>query len=136
MIVPSRLPPSLIRLSWARPWVMATRFSARLSAHRTALPDRHAAQATTIASRSMPIFAPNPPPTSGTITRIASDGMPRDSARVLRQRWAFWLLCHTVSLVPSKTAAVARPSMGTQATRWFTISRSTTTSASSKTVSS
>ena len=41
---------------------------------------------------------------------------------------AFCVLTQTVSLPSTQLAAVARPSIGTGATRWFTISRSTTTS--------
>ena len=62
---PSRLPPILMRCSWARPCVIATRFSLRVSAQHSARPVFLAAQARVIVSRSMPILAPNPPPTSG-----------------------------------------------------------------------
>ena len=49
--------------------------------------------------------------------------------------WAFWVLTHTVSLPSTHMAAAARPSMGTGATRWFTMSRETTTSQPSNAVS-
>ena len=81
-----------------------------------------------IASRSMPTFAPKPPPTSGTITRIWSGAMPRAPHRMRRHSCAFCELCQTVSLPFSKVAAVARPSIGMQASRWLTMSCSTTTS--------
>src|ERR1700722_8149795 len=73
---PSRSPPILMWCSCARPWVIAIRFSLRVSTQRTGLPVCLAAQATTICSRSTPILAPNPPPTSGATTRIASAGSP------------------------------------------------------------
>ncbi len=107
---------------------MPTRFSLRVSTQRSARPVFLAAQATTIASRSMPTLAPNPPPTSGTTTRIWSGAMPRAPHRIRRHSCAFWELCQTVSLPPAKAAAVARPSIGMQATRWLTMSCSTTTS--------
>ena len=49
---------------------------------------------------------------------------------------AFCELTQTVSLPFSKEAAAARPSIGRQATRWLTKSRSTTTSQASNGVSS
>ena len=53
-----------------------------------------------------------------------------------RHSWAFCELCQTVSLPPEKVAAVARPSIGRQATRWLTMSCSTTTSQASNGASS
>src|SRR6266700_2268330 len=73
---PSRSPPILMWCTWARPWVMPIRFSLRVSAQRTGRPVCLAAQAMMICSLSTPIFAPNPPPTSGATTRIASGGSP------------------------------------------------------------
>ena len=133
---PSRLPPILMRWSWLRPWLIATRFSLRVSAQRSARPVFLAAQAMVIVSRSMPILAPNPPPTSGTTTRIWSGSMPRAPARMNRVTCAFCELAQTVSLPFSYSAAVARPSIGMQATRWLTKSCSTTTSQASNGASS
>ena len=84
--------------SWARPWVMPTRFSLRVSVQRSARPVFLAAQTTMSASRSMPTLAPNPPPTSGTTTRIWSGAMPRAPQMIRRHSCAFWELCQTVSL--------------------------------------
>ena len=133
---PSRLPPIFMCCSWARPCVIATRFSLRVSAQRSARPVFLAAQAMVIVSRSIPILAPNPPPTSGTTTRIWSGAMPRAPARMNRLICAFCELAQTVSLPFSYEAAVARPSIGRQATRWLTMSCSTTTSHASNGVSS
>ena len=115
---------------------MPTRFSLRVSVQRSARPVFLAAQATMIASRSMPTLAPKPPPTSGTITRIWSGVMPRAPHRIRRHSCAFCELCQTVSLPFSKVAAVARPSIGMQASRWLTMSCSTTTSQAPNGVSS
>ena len=115
---------------------MPTRFSLRVSVQRSARPVFLAAQTTMSASRSMPIFAPKPPPTSGTTTRIWSGVMPRTPHKMRRHTCAFCELCQTVSLPFSKVAAVARPSIGRQASRWLTMSCSTTTSQASNGVSS
>ncbi len=95
---PSRPPPILMCCSWARPCDIATMFSLRVSAQRSARPVFLAAQAMVIVSRSMPILAPNPPPTSGTTTRIWSGAMPRAPARISRLTCAFCELTQTVSL--------------------------------------
>jgi hypothetical protein len=130
-----RVPPILIRCRCARPWVIATRFSRRVSAHRTGLPTRVAAQATAIVSRSAPILAPNPPPTSGAITRIAARSRPSRLASLERVICAFCVLAHTVSRPPAQVAAAPRPSIGTGATRGFTIVASTTASQPSNSAS-
>ena len=132
---PSRSPPILMWCSWARPCVIAIRFSLRVSTQRTGLPVCLAAQATMICSRSTPILAPNPPPTSGATTRIASGGSPM-AVKISRDSWAFWVDVQTVSFPFLNTAAVARPSMGRAATRWLTTSPSTMTSHPSKIESS
>ena len=69
---------------WARPCVIPTRFSLRVSTHRSARPVCLAAQATRIASRSIPTLAPNPPPTSGATTRMASGSRPKAPAMMKR----------------------------------------------------
>ena len=132
---PSRSPPILMWCTWARPWVMPSRFSLRVSTQRTGLPVCLAAQAMRICSRSTPIFAPNPPPTSGATTRIASGGSPM-AVKISRDSWAFWVDVQTVSFPSLNTAAVARPSIGRAATRWLTTSPSTMTSHPSKIESS
>ena len=88
---PSPVPPILMWCRCARPWVMAVRFSLRDSTQRTGRPVCLAAHATTIGSRSTPIFAPKPPPTSGATTRIASGGSPI-AVRISRESCAFCVL--------------------------------------------
>ena len=119
-IRPSLVPPIVTDCRWARPCVIPTRFSLRVSVQRTARPVRLAAQATAITSRSMPTLAPNPPPTSGVITRIAArvqaqhpgQDEPGD-LRVLRAHPDGQL-----AVRPAR-AATARPSIGTGASRWL-----------------
>ncbi len=55
---------------------MASMFSLRVSAQRSARPVCLAAQATMSTSLSTPIFAPNPPPTSGATTRMFAGSRP------------------------------------------------------------
>jgi hypothetical protein len=55
---------------WARPWVIPTRFSFRVSVQRAGRPSRRATQHTTACSGSAPNLAPNAPPTSGVMIRI------------------------------------------------------------------
>ena len=51
---------------------MPSRFSYRVSDHRAGRPSCLATQAVSTDSLSAPNFAPNPPPTSGVITRTSS----------------------------------------------------------------
>ena len=115
---------------------MPTRFSLRDSIQRTACPVCLAAQATAMASLSTATLAPNPPPTSGVITRTVAGSSPRVPAMAPRASCAFWVLDQIVSRSPVQAAAIARGSSGTGASRWFTIVRSSTTSQPSKLASS
>ncbi len=126
----------MIDCRWARPCVIPTRFSLRVSVQRTGRPVRRAAQATASTSRSTPTLAPNPPPTSGVTTRIAPGSRPSTPARMNRLICAFCVLTHTVSLPSAQLAATARPSIGTGASRWLTMSWRTTTSQPSNALSS
>ena len=67
---PSKAARTRYRCSW--PWNAAVRFSCRSSAQRTGRRSRSAAAATATSSRPTTHFRPNPPPTSGAITLIAS----------------------------------------------------------------
>ncbi len=114
--------------TWSRPWVIPTMFSLRVSTQRTGRPVWRAAHATATTSRSTPILAPNPPPTSGAITRIAAWSRSSAPARMTRASWAFCVLAHTVSFPSRQSAAAVRTSSGTAASRWLMIVRVTTTS--------
>jgi len=114
---------------WARPCVIPIRFSFRVSAQRAGRPSRPATQHTTACSGSAPNLAPNAPPTSGVMTRIASWSIPSMPASALRVPCAPWFGIHAVSRPSaSQTAAAARVSIGAGATRWLTMVRETTTS--------
>jgi hypothetical protein len=103
-------------------------FSLRVSTQRTGRPVCLAAQATTSASRSTPILAPKPPPTSGATTRTAPGSRPSFPAAAPRAIWAFCVLSQSVSRSSAHTAAADRTSSGTAASRWLVMVRSTTTS--------
>ena len=113
----------------ARPWVMPTRFSLRVSAQRAGRPSRRATQQTTACSGSAPNLAPNAPPTSGVMIRSTAWSMPSMPARAARVPCAPWFGIHAVSLPSApQSAAAARVSIGAGATRWLTMVRETTTS--------
>ena len=121
----------------ARPCVIAVRFSLRVSVQRTGRPIRFEAQPSTVASGSAPIFAPNPPPTSGATTRIVSSPTPRPIAIWPRAIWAFCVDSQIVSLPSSPQAhAAPRTSSGAGASRWLITVCVTTASQPSKIESS
>ncbi len=118
--------------TWARPWVIPTRFSFRLSAHRAGRPSCRATQHTSACSGSAPNFAPNAPPTSGVMIRTCSASMPSRPASAPRVPCAPWFGIHAVSRPSAPhAAAAARVSIGAGATRWLLMVRVTTTSQSS-----
>ena len=102
-----------------------TRFSRRSSTHTTGRPRARAASATATSSGCIGIFCPNPPPTSGTITRIRPSGIPVASASRRRRRCGHWVEAQKVSSprAASKLAAQPRVSMGTAAWRlpWYRV---------------
>src|SRR5438034_1280265 len=136
-IVPSRLAPSSTSWTCARPCVMFTMLSERDSIHRTGRPVRTAAAAQTRYSGYTASLAPKPPPTSGAMTRTRSFARPSHSARSFRMSNGTWVETHTVSRPSSSgTTRIAYASMGTGATRWFSIRARTMTSAPASTSAS
>ena len=131
-IVPSRFSPISTYCTWPRPWPIATMFSERVSTHLTGRPSSIADLAATTPSDEM-CFAPNEPPTLGAITRRRSASMPSEPASTPRIMCGIWhARCTTRSKSPSSgTTAIALPSIGTTATRWFSKRPRTTTSAPS-----
>ena len=125
---PSRRPPMVTVWRCARPCAMATRFSCRVSAQRAGRPSWRAAQHTTACSGSAPNLAPNAPPTSGVMTRIAAGSSPSIWASTARVDWAPWFGIQAVSRPPSQAAAAARASIGAGAIRWFSMVALTTAS--------
>ena len=113
-------------LHWARPWAIAEHvLRAGLDpAHRPAeLPGEPRRRATY--SGSAPNFAPNPPPTSGVMTRTwRRASRPRHSAIASRAALGALVGHQRVSRPssPHAAAAAARPPAAPAATRWLTIS--------------
>ena len=131
--MPSWLPPMVTFWICARPWVMPTRFSLRVSVQRAGRPSSLATQQTTACSGSAPNLAPNAPPTSGVMIRSWDRSMPSMPARAARVPCAPWFGIQAVSRPSApQAAAAARVSIGAGATRWLTIVRETTTSHPSK----
>ena len=137
VIFPSRVKPISMYWTCPRPWVMATMFSERLSTHFTGRPNRMAEAATTRYSAPAPALAPNAPPTSGTTTRTCAGSSPRASAISPHTRCgicvAGWMVTRWPCPSSPGTTAIAAPSIGTTASRWFSMRARTTTSASSST---
>jgi hypothetical protein len=112
-------------------------FSERVSLQRTGRPVRFASHATSANSGSAPIFAPNPPPTSGVMTCTSAASTPSQPATSSRVDCAFCVEHHSVSRPSSPhAAAAARVSSGAAASRWLLIFRVTTTSQPSNRASS
>ncbi len=123
--------------SWARPCSIPVMFSDRVSFHRTGRPVCRASQQTSANSGSAPIFAPNPPPTSGVIRCTAEASTPSQPATSSRAMCAFCVEAQRVNRSSEPhTADAARVSSGHAANRWLTISWVTTTAQSSNRCSS
>ena len=98
----------------------AIRFSRRSSIQTTVLPVSRAASATASSSGWSGIFCPNPPPTSGVMTRMRASPMPVAIASLRRSRCGDWVELQKVSspVAGSYEAAQPRASMGTAAYRF------------------
>ncbi len=90
------------------------RFSRRSSVQATDVLSLRASQVTSTNSGASDIFCPNPPPTSGAITRRSDSGMPISSAMMVRIACGIWVaqLSVTRRLVGSHAACAARGSSG------------------------
>ena len=91
MRVPSFLAVSTRSWIWSRPWWAASSDSERVSVHFTGLPSFCAIARQSISSGSTPILPPNPPPTSGAMTRILASGTPIVAAVIVRRMCGTWV---------------------------------------------
>ena len=130
VIMPSRRSPISTCCTWARPWVIATMFSERVSVHFTGRASSCAAFTATAYSAYMPVLAPKPPPTAGAITRTCAASSPATAAIPGCTPCAAWVGTKQVSPTPSWVTTIPFGSIGTAATRWFSMRCDTTTSAS------
>ena len=74
--MPSRLAAIVMSWIWSRPWWAESSDSERVSVHLTGLPSLTDAARTRISSGVTCSLPPNPPPTSGAITRSLCSGTP------------------------------------------------------------
>ena len=75
-IRPSRSAAILIRCHWSRPWCTVMLPSLRDSVHLTGRPSLRAISTASTSSAVTCSLEPNPPPTSGAITRMFCSGIP------------------------------------------------------------
>ena len=112
-------------------------FSDRVSVHFTGRPSSNAAFAAIRCSGYNPFFAPKPPPTAGLKPRSNAGSSPRFIAISSRTPCGPCVAAWNVRPPAGSPGTTTMPfgSIGTGATRWFTIRWRTTTSASSSTPS-
>ena len=89
--VPSFFAVSARSWIWSRPWWAANSDSERVSVHLTGLPSFRATATQSISSGSTPILPPNPPPTSGAITRTFDSGTPIVTVVMVRRMCGIWV---------------------------------------------
>ena len=123
--------PSLVAASvsfwiWSRPWCAAISDSLRVSVYLHGLPIRRAARKVMNSSGVTCSLPPNPPPTSGAITRILCSGTPRTSASISRRMCGTWVADHMVICSPVGSTTVERGSMNAGISRCWRYSRSMT----------
>ena len=130
--VPSRLAAIVESWIWSRPWCAAISDSERVSVYLTGLPSRRATSSVMISSGVTCSLPPNPPPTSGAMTRSLCSGMPGDSAIITRRMCGIWVADHMVMLLArAARTTVERGSMNAGISRCWRNRRSTTTCRSS-----
>ena len=95
---------------WSRPWWAAISDSERVSVYLTGLPIRRRDRQAIHSSGVIWSLPPNPPPTSGAITRIFDSGMPVVAASANRTMCGIWVADHIVYCSPvGSTTARAAP---------------------------
>ena len=96
---------------WARPCVIATRFSFRVSDQRAGRPSCRATQQTTACSGSAPNLAPNAPPTSGVMIRRLAGSIASIAARAPRVPCAPWFGIQAVTPAVFSPGGRGRPGL-------------------------
>ncbi len=87
MTVPSFSAERVSFCHWSRPWCPESSDSDRVSVYLTGLPRRRATAMVTYSSGVVCSLPPNPPPTSGAMTRTFDSGMPIVAAMRKRRMW-------------------------------------------------
>ena len=100
-------------MSWmtSRPWCAEIMLSDRLSVYLTGLPTRSAARNVISSSGVTWSLPPNPPPTSGAITRILCSGRPVMSASMIRRMCGICVADHIVGSPTPGSTTTLRGSM-------------------------
>ena len=123
--------PSLVaaRVSfchWSRPWWAEIRDSERVSVYLHGLPILRATAQVIHSSGVVCSLPPNPPPTSGAITRIFDSGTPVVAASRNRVMCGIWVADHMVICSPVGSTTTDRGSMKAGISRCWRYSRSMT----------
>ncbi len=128
--VPSRFAVIVMFWIWSRPWWADISDSERDSVYFTGLFSRRATSTLMISSGVTGILPPNPPPTSGAMTRTLCSGMPSVSASITRRMCGICVADQTVTLSPDGCTTTERGSMNAGIRRCWMKRRLTVTSAS------
>ena len=126
MTVPSFSAARVSRCHWSRPWWPAISDSDLVSVYFTGLPRRRASAITIHSSGVVCSLPPNPPPTSGAMTRIFDSGMPVVAASANRTMCGIWVAVHIVICSPVGSTTTERGSMKAGISRCWRYSRSIT----------
>ena len=124
--VPSFSAASVSVCHWSRPWWALTRLSLRVSVYFTGFISRRAAAQAIHSSGVVCSLPPNPPPTSGAMTRIFDSGTPVVAASAKRRMCGIWVADHIVICSPVGSTTTERGSMNAGISRCCRYSRSIT----------
>ena len=84
-------------VTWSRPCASVTNDSLRSAVHLIGRPTRLLAHTSAVSSAYRKIFEPNPPPTSGAMTRSFDSGSPSTNAPMSsRSTCGFWFATYSV----------------------------------------
>ena len=100
-----------IRCHWSRPWCTVRLPSLRDSVHLTGRPSLRVTSSESTSSAVTCSLEPNPPPTSGAITRMFCSAIPVTRASMTRSTCGIWVADQIVNSPPTHVATTARGSM-------------------------
>ncbi len=127
--VPSLFAVIVMSWIWSRPWWADISDSDRDSVNLAGLPSLRATSVVITSSGVTGIFPPNPPPTSGAMTRTFCSSMPSVSASIVRRMCGIWVADQTVTPSLLGCTTVERGSMNDGMSRCWMNLRLTVTSA-------
>ena len=124
--MPSLVAASVSVCHWSRPWWPETSDSERVSVYLHGLPSRRATARVANSSGVVCSLPPNPPPTSGAMTRTFDSGMPVVAAMRKRRMCGIWVAVQMTICSPVGSTTVDRGSMKAGTSRCWRYSRSMT----------